>query len=104
MGLPSEFTPFIVCFKTADSTEKSVVGKYAHVKYLKSEKAEMRASGWHVYELRHSDDGSEYFCTIEPRVICNSSGTFICREELPFNKDGNEDYLELTEETGFYEE
>ena len=43
--------------------------------------------GLHAYDIRDSDDGSE-FATIEPRVIVNHAGTIISKEEIDMGPNG----------------
>lgn len=44
-------------------------------------------NGLHAYDIRDSDDGSE-FATIEPRVIVNHAGTILSKTEFKMGADG----------------
>lgn len=52
--------------------------------------------GLYAYDLRHSDDGDR-FCSIEPKVGVNHSGTVLMRDILDFGESG---YIPLDEDTG----
>ncbi len=51
--------------------------------------------GLYAYDLRHSDDGGR-FCSIEPKVGVNHSGTVLMRDILDFGESG---YIPLDEDT-----
>lgn len=51
--------------------------------------------GLYAYDLRHSDDGDR-FCSIEPKVGVNHSGTVLVRDVLDFGENG---YIPLDEDT-----
>ena len=47
--------------------------------------------GIFAYEVRHADDNSSVFATIEPRVIVNFAGTILTDTPLEFSSCCNED-------------
>lgn len=51
--------------------------------------------GFYCYDLRHSDDGDR-FCSVEPRVVVNHSGSVITDEALDL---GARRYIPLDDET-----
>ena len=50
--------------------------------------------GWNKYSIRHSDEGDEWFCTLEKFVWANHCGDFITKDEVVINESIyiNEDY------------
>lgn len=48
-----------------------------------------------VYDMRCSDDGDEDFCTVEPIVTVNYSGTVVTKHEIPMNAEGYADIWEF---------
>ena len=38
--------------------------------------------GWNKYSIRHSDEGDEWFCTLEKFVWANHCGDFITKDEV----------------------
>lgn len=50
--------------------------------------------GLFVYELRSSDDGVEYFATVELLVHANFSGSIITKQEIPMTGG---DYADIDE-------
>lgn len=56
----------------------------------KRENRDIVPKEYFVYDFRSSDyDEDDYLSTIEPCVSVNHSGTFICKEKIPFGDDGN---------------
>ena len=51
-------------------------------------------AGAYVYYIRGGDE--EYFCTIEPKVTVNLSGSVIMKEPLDFGEKG---YIEFDDDT-----
>lgn len=45
--------------------------------------------GYYAYEFRSGDIDDEYIKTIEPSVVLNHSGTFICKKIIPFGMNSN---------------
>lgn len=55
--------------------------------------------GYNKYSIRHSDEGDEWFCTLEKFVWANHFGDFITNKEVSMDNDyiyinGNYSYLD----------
>ena len=58
-------------------------------------------AGFYKYDIRESDNGDNAFCTVEPFVMVNHTGTIITREEIPMlieDKTGGYSEVEYFEE------
>ncbi len=53
-------------------------------------------AGMFLYHTRHSDDGSNHFCSLEKKVLVNHSGSILTTQALDF---GGKDYIAFTDET-----
>ena len=51
-------------------------------------------SGWNKYSVRHSDEGDEWFCTLEKFVWANHFGDFITKESIEMDSDSGCIYID----------
>ena len=51
-------------------------------------------SGWNKYSVRHSDDGDEWFCTLEKFVWANHFGDFITKDKIEMDSDSGYIYID----------
>lgn len=49
--------------------------------------------GYNKYSIRHSDEGDEWFCTLEKFVWANHMGDFITDKEVPLDDVDNYIYI-----------
>lgn len=51
-------------------------------------------SGWNKYSVRHSDEGDEWFCTLEKFVWANHFGDFITKNKIEMDSDSGCIYID----------
>ena len=61
-----------------DGSHKEIYGKFCNARI----NHDSVPPGIYAYDFRGGDD--EYLCSLEPLVIVNHSGTFICNEAIDF--------------------
>ena len=71
--------------------EVTVLGKPALFTCLRIENSTV-PSGYHLYEVRHDDDGRGDACQIAKNILVNHWGSLITREEITLPPDG---YLDI---------
>lgn len=69
-------------FVVSPDTKREVCGYFTNARVDRK----TLPSGWYAYDIRHGDTGN--FCTMEPLVVVNHAGTFLCQKEVTMNKDG----------------
>lgn len=50
-------------------------------------------NGWNKYSVRHSDDGDEWFYTLEKFVLANHFGDFITKNNIEIDNKDNCIYI-----------
>lgn len=94
-----DFDEFQFTVELANGDRMELPGFYEDARYTKQEREQFeKESGMHTYELRESDNGEIYHCTIEKNVVINHSGTFVTNEVLPFNENGNRDFFKVVQD------
>lgn len=52
--------------------------------YFTNGRIKENVEGWYAYDIRHGDSGD--FCTLEPHVLVNHTGTFLCASPIDMDK------------------
>lgn len=81
-----DFAKYYIGIETADGRKHCIRGWYLDKRFSHDK----CPHGYNMYEFREDDENEDnYIAFIEQFVCVNHSGTFVTRQKIPFNENGN---------------